>query len=151
MQETRRIFPLPRPIMLHGIESTEEEIFRYILDLIDSGVTGTTALSMAIGKDARTVRRYLIRMAKMGKIILDPHSGRLEQTIVQPMEDQYTRLELGKFNQMPEISRWIRKCIARGVEPDGIMQMAGKVRNIFQSTFSISRIVIKEQRFELLI
>ena len=122
---------LPRPIMLHGRESTEEEIFRYILDLIDSGITGTTAISKEIGKDKRTVRRYLIRMAKMGKITLDPHSGRLEQTIVPPMEDQYTRLELGKFNQMPEISRWIRKCIARGVEPNGIMQMAGKVRNIF--------------------
>ncbi len=128
---------MPRPLLLHGRESTEEEIFRYILDLIGSGITGTTALSKEIGKDARTVRRYLVRMAKMGKIKLDPHSGRLEQTttqsIAQPITDQYARLELGKFNQIPEISRWIRKCIARGVEPDGIMLMAGKVRNILDT------------------
>lgn len=119
--------------MLHGRESTEEEIFRYILDLIDSGITGTMALSKEIGKDKRTVRRYLVQMSKVGKITLDPHSGRLEQAITQPAEDQYSRLELDKFNQIPEISRWIRKCIARGVEPNGIMQMAGRVRNIFDT------------------
>ena len=98
---------MPRPLLLHGRESTEEEIFRYILDLIDIGITGTTALSKEIEKDPRTVRRYLVRMAKMGKIKLDPHSGRLEQTVTQsvaqPVANQYARLELGKFNQIPEI------------------------------------------------
>ncbi len=108
---------MPRPLLLHGRESTEEEIFRYILDLIDSGITGTTELSKEIGKDKRTVRRYIIKMSKMGKITLDPNSSRLVQIIVQSMKNQYTRLELGKFNQIPEISRWIRKCMARGVEP----------------------------------
>ncbi len=107
IQETRTASTLPRPLLLHGRESTEEEIFRYVLDLIGSGITGTTAISKEIGKDVRTVRRYLIRMAQMGKITLDPHSGRLEQTITPPMDSQYARLELGKFNQMPEISRWI--------------------------------------------
>ncbi len=89
IQETLGVSPLSRPIMLHGRESTEEEIFRYILELIDNGITGTTALSKEIGKDKRTVRRYLVRMSKMGKITLDPHSGRLEHTIVPPIEYQH--------------------------------------------------------------
>jgi len=83
---------LARPLLLHGRESTEEEIFEYVLDLIGSGITGTTALSKEIGKDVRTVRRYLVRMAKMGKIKLDSHSGRLEQNVAQsavrPIADQ---------------------------------------------------------------
>ncbi|MGB9124920.1 MAG: hypothetical protein WCC55_05165 [Nitrosotalea sp.] len=124
---------MPRPIMLHGRESTEEEIFRYILELIDNGITGTATLSKEIGKDKRTVRRYLVRMSEMGKITLDPHSGRLEHTIVPPIEYQHIRLELAKFIQIPEISRWIKKCMVRGVEYDGIKQMAGKVRNIFDT------------------
>lgn len=124
---------LTGPIMLHGKESTEEEIFGYILELINNGITGTTALSKEIGKDKRTVRRYLVKMSKVGKITLDPHSGRLEHVIVQPVEYQHIRLELAKFIQMPEISRWIKKCMVRGVEYDGIKQMAGKVRNIFDT------------------
>lgn len=126
-------FLLPKPIKLHGKKSTNEDIFKYILDRIDNGITETTELSREIGKDKRTVRRYLIQMSKLGKITLDPHSGRLEQTVKQPVEDQYIRLELDEFNQISEISRWIKKCMVRGVEPNGIKQMAGRVRNIFDT------------------
>jgi len=122
---------LSRLIRLHGRTLTEEEIFRYILDLIDTGITGTTALSKEIGKDSRTVRRYLVRMSKLNKITLDPDSGRLAKTTAQSVKEQYIRLELDKFNQIPEIASWIKKCEARSVEPYGIRQMAGAVRNIF--------------------
>jgi hypothetical protein len=140
---------LTKPIRLHGKRVSESEFCDYILKLIEKGVTSTTEIAKIIGKDYRTARRYLVKMGELKLIILDEDTGRLAKTVQQQSTEQYKKLSTDEFAKIPEVATWIKKCIARNVEPKVIRTMLGTNRNIFDLMKTHPKTILYSKKFAL--
>lgn len=99
-----------RKIRLHGRVVSEDELYKYVLNLIkNENVTGTKALSERIGKKERQTKRILDQMAFLKLIEQDPQTGRLVKTAKQEKVEFDARLFEKDFNKIPEIKLFIEK------------------------------------------
>ena len=102
----------------------------YCKRLIDSGTTSTSDLAILLQKSKKQTRRYIKKLAQKGLASLDSKTGRLQKTISQCLKAQYEALSDGEFRQLPEIQKWINDCIARGLHPKTIANMANSIKRL---------------------
>ncbi|MHB8545629.1 MAG: site-specific integrase [Nitrosotalea sp.] len=125
------MFVLVKPIRLFGKKVTEQELFTYIKKRIDAGIDGTSELGAEIGKEPRQTRRYLVKMAELGLVLLDPNSGRVTKTSFQDQVDKMEKLNMDKFLQNPTIKEWYEKTSAN-VKADTLSSYVSSLKSIFK-------------------
>lgn len=118
-------FQNARRVRIHGKRIKKGLIYFKVKSLIDDGITSTTDLARILGRSRKQIRRYLVNMSLMQMVNLDPQTGRLIK------KKRSKSLPENDFTKIPEISKWIDDCIARGVNTKTIRQYVGCVRRIF--------------------
>jgi hypothetical protein len=114
-------------ITLHGKKVHKDKVYLHIKDLIDKETTNVTVLADKIGRTRKQTRRYIVDMARIGMIKLNPDTRK----IVKENPSEYAWLLKNNFAKIPEISKWMDDCVARQVTPHTMYQYMTTVRYIF--------------------
>lgn len=94
-----------RAIRLHGKKISEKEMFDYLLDAINQGITQINKLAAHCGKTPKQIRRYLKKMESLN-LVSFLESGRLDVSQEAKQLAEFEKLSQDDFMKIPEIARW---------------------------------------------
>lgn len=123
--------------------SKRQKLFLELKKMIDQETTQITEIAKKIGRSRKQTRRYIVKMASLGMVRLNPETRTLVKT---SSVLNYESLSKSEFAKIPEISKWINDCIARDVRPSTISQYLKCVKSIFALTKTTPKDVIKSKK-----
>jgi hypothetical protein len=123
----------------------QEKLFLKLKNMIDHETTSVTELANKIGKSTRHTRRYIVKMANLGMVRLNPETG----TLVKTREINFESISKRDFRKIPEISKWVKDCISRDVRPHTISHYLNSVKYILRLTETIPKNVVKSKKYAI--